>query len=92
MMYTKVDPFMGFEPGLRAFTAAVLGGIGNFAGAVLGGVLIGLFETTAATYSPLLTNGAVGTEYKDAFVFLLLVILLLIRPQGLMGRKQGEKV
>ncbi len=91
-LYTKIDPFVGFVPGIKAFTAAVLGGIGNLPGAMLGGIVLGEVETLGGTYSLLLTNGKFGVEYKDIFAFIILVILLLVRPQGLLGKKQGEKV
>ena len=92
LLYTKIDPFIGFLPGIRAFTAAVLGGIGSIPGAMLGGIILGELETAAGFFLPMLTNGNVGTEYKDIFGFLVLVLILLCRPQGLLGRKQGEKV
>ena len=92
LLYTQVNPFVGFVPGIKAFTAAVLGGIGSIPGAMLGGIVLGELETVGGTYLPFLTNGAMGTEYKDIFGFLILVLLLLCRPQGLLGRKQGEKV
>src|SRR5262249_13734618 len=65
--YTRVDPYMGFIPGLKAFTAAVLGGIGNITGAMLGGVILGLLESFAASYLSIFTHGAFGAEYKDIF-------------------------
>lgn len=92
LLYTKVDPFVGFVPGVKAFTAAVLGGIGSLPGAMLGGVVLGQLETLGGTYLPFLTDGAVGTEYKDIFGFLVLVLLLLFRPQGLLGKARTEKV
>lgn len=92
VLYTKVDPFVGFLPGIRAFTAAVLGGIGSIPGAMLGGILLGQLETSAGVYLPLLTDGNIGTEYKDIFGFLILVLFLLFRPQGILGRKEGEKL
>lgn len=92
LLYTQVNPFVGFVPGIKAFTAAVLGGIGSIPGAMLGGIVLGELETLGGTYLPFLTDGAMGTEYKDIFGFLVLVLLLLCRPQGLLGRKQGEKV
>lgn len=92
LLYTKVDPFVGFVPGVKAFTAAVLGGIGNLPGALLGGIVLGEVETLGGTYSLLLTEGKFGAEYKDIFAFIILVLLLLVRPQGLLGKKQGEKV
>ena len=92
LLYTKIDPFVGFVPGIKAFTAAVLGGIGSLPGAMIGGIVLGEIEMLGGTYSPLLTDGRIGTEYKDIFAFVILVLLLLIRPQGLLGKKQGEKV
>jgi branched-chain amino acid transport system permease protein len=92
LLYTQVNPFVGFIPGIKAFTAAVLGGIGSMPGAMLGGVLLGELETMAGFYLPLLTDGNIGPEYKDIFGFIVLVLLLLIRPQGLLGRRQGDKV
>ena len=59
---------------------------------MLGGIVLGELETLGGTYLPFFTNGALGTEYKDIFGFLVLVLFLLLRPQGLLGRKQGEKV
>ncbi len=92
MQFGKLDPFSGFLPGMKAFTAAVLGGIGNIPGAMLGGVLLGLFDVGVGTYLPLLTNNAIGTEYKDIFVFGLLIVILIFRPAGLLGRAPVEKV
>ena len=92
LLYSQINPFVGFVPGIKAFTAAVLGGIGNIYGAVVGGVVLGLIETTSGTYLYFLTDGAIGNEYKDVFGFIILVLLLLFRPQGLLGRVQGEKV
>ena len=92
IMFTQVNPFVGFVPGIKAFTAAVLGGIGSIPGAMVGGLVLGMIETLGGTYLPLLTNGAVGTEYTDVLAFVVLVLLLLFRPQGLLGRGQAEKV
>ena len=92
LLYTQVNPFTGFVPGMKAFTAAVLGGIGNIPGAMIGGLVLGELETLGGTYLFFLTNGAIGNEYKDVFGFLILVLLLLFRPQGLLGKAQGEKV
>ena len=92
LLYSQINPFVGFVPGVKAFTAAVLGGIGNIYGAVLGGLVLGVLETLGGTYLYFLTEGALGNEYKDVFGFVILVLLLLFRPQGLLGRAQGEKV
>lgn len=92
LQFGKMDPFSGFIPGIKAFTAAVLGGIGNIPGAMLGGVLLGLLEVLAGTYLPLLTNDAIGNEYKDIFAFSILILILIFRPSGLLGRPTVEKV
>jgi branched-chain amino acid transport system permease protein len=78
---------MGFIAGLKAFTAAVLGGIGNIPGAMLGGLLLGVLETVGAGYLPIITNGAIGPEYKDIFAFLILILVLVFRPTGLLGER-----
>lgn len=80
----KLNPYIGFVAGIKAFTAAVLGGIGSIPGAMLGGVLLGLAETFAAGYMP--------AEYKDVVAFGLLVLILLFRPTGLLGKSDIEKV
>jgi len=80
----KLNPFIGFIAGIKAFTAAVLGGIGSIPGAMLGGVLLGLAETFAAAY--------LSSQYKDIVAFLLLVLILLFRPTGLLGKPEVEKV
>lgn len=92
LQYNTISPYVGFLPGTKAFTAAVLGGIGNLPGAMVGGVILGLLETLAGTYLPFLTGGAMGTEYKDIIAFLILILLLLFRPQGLLGQVVKEKV
>jgi branched-chain amino acid transport system permease protein len=83
--------FMGFMLGLKAFTAAVLGGIGNVAGAMLGGLLLGVIESLASGYIGDLTGGVVGSNYRDVFAFLVLILVLVFRPSGLMGRHDGER-
>jgi branched-chain amino acid transport system permease protein len=83
--------FMGFMLGLKAFTAAVLGGIGNVAGAMLGGLLLGIIESLAAGYIGDLTDGVFGSNYRDVFAFLVLILVLVFRPSGLMGRHDGER-
>ncbi len=82
--YPSIDPLMGLLPGLKAFIAAVLGGIGNFPGAVVGGVLIGLVET--------FTVGYLSPTYRDAIAFAILILILLVKPTGLFGKKDIEKV
>ncbi|MFN8401674.1 MAG: branched-chain amino acid ABC transporter permease [Anaerolineales bacterium] len=88
---TKLDPFSGFFPGLKAFTAAVLGGIGNLTGALLGGLVLGLLESFAASYLSIFTNGAFGAEYKDIFAFAILIVVLVFRPSGILGQTVGQK-
>jgi branched-chain amino acid transport system permease protein len=92
LLYSTINPYSGFLPGIKAFTAAVLGGIGNIPGAMVGGLVLGELETLAGTYFPTLTNGVIGTEYKDIIAFLALILLLLFRPQGLLGHVVKEKV
>ncbi len=91
LKFTRIDPFVGFFPGLKAFTAAVLGGIGNLTGALLGGIVLGMLETFAGSYLGVFTMGAAGTEYKDIFAFSILILVLIFRPQGLMGTNVGQK-
>jgi branched-chain amino acid transport system permease protein len=87
---TRITPYVGFTPGLKAFTAAVLGGIGNITGALLGGILLGLLESFAAALLPYFP--ALGTGYTDIFAFAILILVLLFRPTGLLGKKVDEKV
>jgi branched-chain amino acid transport system permease protein len=91
LKFTRIDPFVGFFPGLKAFTAAVLGGIGNLTGALLGGIVLGMLETFAGAYLGVFTMGAAGSEYKDIFAFSILILVLIFRPQGLMGNNVGQK-
>jgi branched-chain amino acid transport system permease protein len=86
MRFPNVHPYMGFMPGLKAFIAAVFGGIGSIPGAVLGGVLLGLIEIFLAAYFPAVMG------YRDAFAFIILIIILLVKPSGLLGKKIVEKV
>ena len=83
--------FMGFMLGLKAFTAAVLGGIGNFGGAVLGGLLLGVIESLASGYIGDITGGAMGSNYRDVFAFMVLILVLVLRPAGLMGQHSGDR-
>jgi len=85
----SVDPLMGLQPGIKAFVAAVLGGIGNIPGAALGGVLLGVIETLFVAYSDQLH---ISSGYRDAVAFFLLIIILLFKPTGLLGRVEREKV
>jgi branched-chain amino acid transport system permease protein len=83
--------FMGFMLGLKAFTAAVLGGIGNLAGAMLGGLLLGLIESLGAGYIGPLTGGFLGSHYQDVFAFVVLILVLVFRPSGLLGEQVAER-
>ena len=82
--YPAIDPLMGILPGLKAFVAAVLGGIGNIPGAALGGLLLGVIET--------FVNGSPFSTYTDAIAFAILILILLFRPAGIFGKLQVEKV
>ncbi|UAW99227.1 high-affinity branched-chain amino acid ABC transporter permease LivH [Halopseudomonas nanhaiensis] len=84
MYYGVINPYIGFMAGLKAFTAAVLGGIGSIPGAVLGGLLLGVTEA--------ITAGYFSSEYKDVVAFSLLILILLFRPSGILGRPEVEKV
>ncbi len=89
--FGTVQHTMGFLPGLKAFTAAVFGGIGNLGGAMLGGVLLGLIETLAAGYGEALTGGVLSSDYKDIFAFIVLILVLTLRPQGLLGERVADR-
>ncbi len=84
--YPQLNPLMGVMPGLKCFIAAVIGGIGNITGAVLGGFLLGFIELMTVAFLPELSG------YRDAFAFVLLIIVLLVKPTGLLGKNQAEKV
>ena len=84
LSYPKIDPLMGIMPGLKAFVAAVLGGIGNVPGAVVGGLIIGIVES--------FVGGSSWSNYRDAIAFIILIAILLFRPAGLFGKYQPEKV
>lgn len=84
VLYPAIDPLMGVLPGLKAFCAAVLGGIGNLPGAALGGLIIGIVETFVA--------GSEYSTWRDAIAFAILILILLIKPSGLLGKKEIEKV
>jgi branched-chain amino acid transport system permease protein len=89
--YGTVQHTMGFLPGLKAFTAAVFGGIGNLAGAVVGGVLLGLIESIGAGYIGDLTGGVLGSHYADIFAFIVLIVVLTLRPSGLLGERVADR-
>jgi len=89
--YGTVQHTMGFLPGLKAFTAAVFGGIGNLAGAVVGGVLLGLIESLGAGYIGALAGGVLGSHYSDIFAFVVLIIVLTLRPSGLLGERVADR-
>ena len=89
--YGTVQHSMGFLPGLKAFTAAVLGGIGNLAGAMVGGVLLGLIEAIGAGYLGDLTGGVLGSHYADIFAFIALILVLTLRPSGLLGERVADR-
>ncbi|MCK6499570.1 MAG: branched-chain amino acid ABC transporter permease, partial [Nitrospira sp.] len=84
MNYPAIDPLMGVLPGLKAFVAAVLGGIGNIPGAALGGILLGLVES--------FVRGSRFSTYADAIAFAILILILLFRPAGILGKRVVEKV
>ena len=89
--YGTAQHTMGFLPGLKAFTAAVLGGIGNLGGAVLGGILLGLIEAIGSGYIGQLTGGLLGSHYTDIFAFIVLIIILTLRPSGLLGERVADR-
>jgi branched-chain amino acid transport system permease protein len=89
MLYQAIDPFMGILPGIKAFVAAVLGGVGNIAGAALGGFLIGLVETLVVGYSK---NIGIPPGFRDAVAFVILILILMFKPAGILGKSEREKV
>ena len=91
MNYNIVHFSMGFIPGLKAFTAAVLGGIGNIQGAMVGGLLLGVIESLGAGYIGDLTGGFLGSHYQDIFAFAVLILVLLFRPSGIMGERVADR-
>ncbi|CAM3182633.1 branched-chain amino acid ABC transporter permease [Sporolactobacillus spathodeae] len=92
LQYGTIDPYIGFILGIKAFTAAVLGGIGNIRGAMFGGLMLGLIEMFAAANLSTLTGGLFGSEYKDVFAFIILILVLIFKPEGLFGKATIEKV
>jgi len=89
--YGTVQHTMGFLPGLKAFTAAVFGGIGNLAGAVVGGIALGIIESLGAGYIGVLTGGVLGSHYSDIFAFIVLIVVLTLRPSGLLGERVADR-
>ncbi|MEO8937585.1 MAG: branched-chain amino acid ABC transporter permease [Burkholderiaceae bacterium] len=89
--YSVAHFYMGFIPGLKAFTAAVLGGIGNIYGAMVGGLILGIVEALGAGYIGDLTDGFLGSNYQDVFAFVVLVIVLTLRPSGIMGERVADR-
>jgi branched-chain amino acid transport system permease protein len=89
--YGQAHYHMGFMLGLKAFTAAVLGGIGNVAGAMLGGLALGIIESLGAGYIGVLTGGFLGSHYQDVFAFAVLILVLVFRPSGLLGERVAER-
>ncbi len=89
--YGLAHYYMGFLLGLKAFSAAVLGGIGNLAGAMLGGLLLGVIESFGAGYIGDLTGGFLGSHYQDVFAFFVLILVLVFRPSGLLGERVAER-
>lgn len=89
--YGNASFSMGFLPGIKAFTAAVLGGIGNIRGAMLGGVLLGIIEALGAGYLGELTHGVFGSNYQDVFAFIVLILVLVFRPAGILGERVAHR-
>lgn len=84
LMYPRIEPYMGIMPGLKAFIAAVFGGIGSIPGAMFGGYMLGMIETYTKAY--------ISTSWANPIVFLLLIIILLVKPSGIFGKNVKEKV
>lgn len=89
--YGSANFSMGFLPGIKAFTAAVLGGIGNIRGAMIGGVLLGIIEALGAGYLGELSNGVFGSNYQDVFAFMVLILVLVFRPAGILGERVAHR-
>ncbi len=90
--YGNAHFYMGFAPGMKAFTAAVLGGIGHLGGAMLGGLLLGIIEQLGSGYLSDLTGGVLGSNYQDVLAFMVLIVVLICRPSGLLGERVAERV
>jgi branched-chain amino acid transport system permease protein len=92
LAFGQINHFMGFNYGLKGFTAAVVGGIGSIPGAMFGGIFIGLADALSIGYIEDLTRGRLGSAFSDLIVFLILVVFMLIRPQGIFGKPEVKKV
>jgi branched-chain amino acid transport system permease protein len=92
LVFFQINHFMGFTYGLKGFTAAVVGGIGSIPGAMVGGLLIGLIESLSVGYLQDFTGGRLNSSFRDLVVFSILVIFMLVRPQGLFGKPEVKKV
>lgn len=92
LIFGSINHFMGFNYGLKGFTAAVVGGIGSIPGAMLGGMLIGLAEAMSVGYIEDFTFGWLGSAFSDLVVFLILIVFMLVRPQGILGKREVKKV
>ena len=89
--YASIQFAMGFMPGLKAFCAAVLGGLGNIYGAMIGGIVLGIIEALGAGYIGELTGGFLGSHYQDIFAFIVLILVLTVRPSGIMGERVADR-
>ena len=89
--YGSANFSMGFLPGIKAFTAAVLGGIGNIRGAMIGGILLGIIEALGAGYLGELSHGVFGSNYQDVFAFIVLILVLVFRPAGILGERVAHR-
>jgi len=92
VQYGSISPYSGFVLGMKSFTAAVFGGIGRMPGAMIGGILLGLLEVFGAAFLGVATNNVLGSEYKDVFAFAILIAILIVKPSGLLGKPEAEKV
>jgi len=89
--YASIQFAMGTVPGMKAFSAAVLGGIGNIYGAMIGGIVLGIIESLGAGYIGDLTGGFLGSHYQDIFAFIVLILVLTVRPSGIMGERVADR-
>ena len=92
LVFGSINHFMGFSYGLKGFTAAVVGGIGSIPGAMFGGLFIGLSEAFSVGYIEDLTRGRLGSAFSDLVVFLILIVFMIVRPQGIFGKPEVKKV